>query len=72
MTNDDPIKSDDDLTEEWERICDLSPDEVEEELRELGVDKSDLERCRRKFMENLNKEIERSALGPNYNPHYKM
>jgi hypothetical protein len=68
MTNEKPITSDTELTEEWERIYRLPDKKLKAELRKLGVQESDLQSGYRKFIKRLDEEIARST--PKL--HYKM
>ena len=64
MANDKPIISEAKLTEEWEKIYDLTHKQLKAELLELGVDESRLQACRRTFLQRLDEEIARSAPKP--------
>jgi len=53
MTNEKSITTEAELDAEWERVCSLTPQQLEAELLELGIDAIDLEADRRRFMQRL-------------------
>lgn len=53
MTNEKPITTEAELDAEWDRVCALTPEQLEAELAALGVDSIDLEAQKLRFEQRL-------------------